>query len=112
MRRKSEKLRRNKAGCAKDDDATRLGAQRTAMREKSDASKRAAVDNSGGADTLAVPQSLLAMPGSDLQLARKLLDGFIEDAMERFGRNTSKVETSWNYRPEPRSPAYCAAKAP
>jgi hypothetical protein len=54
MRRKIEKLRRNKAG--------RAG---TAMREKRD-------------DTLAVPQSLLAMPGSDLQLARKLLDGFVE----------------------------------
>ena len=48
------------------------------MREKPDASKRGAVDTSGGADTLAVPQSLLAMPGSDLQLARKLLHGFAE----------------------------------
>jgi hypothetical protein len=94
MRRKSEKLRRNKAGCAKDDDATRLGAQRTAMREKSDASKRAAVDNSGGADTLAVPQSLLAMPGSDLQLARKLLDGFIE---ERHGTLRTKYLESGDF---------------
>jgi hypothetical protein len=60
MRRKIEKLRRNKAG--------RAG---TAMREKRD-------------DTLAVLQSLLAMPGSELQLARTLLDGFIEESHGRL----------------------------
>jgi hypothetical protein len=77
MRRKSKKLRRNKAERA-----------RTAVREKPDAGKRDAIDTGGSADTLAVPQPPRAMPGSDLQLARRLLDGFVEEG--RQGRRRTR----------------------
>jgi hypothetical protein len=76
MRRKSKKLRRNKTDRA-----------RTAVREKPDAGKRGAVDTSRDADSLSVPQSV-PMQDSDLQLARMLLDGFVEEGHE--GRRRTK----------------------